>query len=671
MKYYLFTLLIIFNFSHCVDRAFDSPPIKELIIPFDANSSIEKLKSYYVAGKFVDISDDIKIIGIVIADDKSGNFYKSIILQDSTGGIIIKLDRIGLFASYPIGSKVGIQCKGLTISDYGGLIQIGKGTTASNGKQQLAFIPDLEISKYIYPGPRNQTVTPKKIGINTVRSQDLSTLIQLDDVEFDRADVNKTLATVGGSSFLDLNISDCNNSKILLHTSDFADFASYITPAKHGSIVAVLGKFNTSIQLYLRDTSEIYFDQMPCGNTGGSSENLSIKELRELFTGTTINISNNYTIHGVVISDKDNGNINAQNLFLQDETAGIAIRFSVSHNYKLGQEIELNISNQELSEFNGLLQINNVPLSNSKTGNSGIVIVPKIVDILTLSNNFENFESTLIRINNVNLSKSSDGTFEFNVLANDKTGSINLFTNTKATFAKELFPNNTVDLVVIASEFNGKQILLRNLLDIIGNGGSGSVKKEIQYVRNLYNGSTTNVAENIYIQATVISERNAMNITSQNMVVQDSSGGITIRFTSNHFYNLGDLVEVNLKGLELSKFNGLLQLNNVVSSVSKFISSGNTPTPKLITSTDVVNHLDQYEGQLVLLSNVLISKSSGLIYSGACVVTDNNGSIELFTRSQAIFANDTIPSKSVNLTAIVTQFNKPQLMIRTLDDVKP
>ena len=63
----------------------------------------------------------------------------------------------------------------------------------------------------------------------------------------------------------------------------------------------------------------------------------------------------------LVISDKDNGNITGRNLVLQDESGGIVVRFEDDHNFALNQEVEVLISGQELSEFNGLLQVNDVP----------------------------------------------------------------------------------------------------------------------------------------------------------------------------------------------------------------------------------------------------------------------------------------------------------------------
>lgn len=673
MKSYLL-LLSLLIFTSCVDRNFDEPPVKVLDIPFSATHGIDYLKTKYVAGKYTEITEDIKIIGTIIADDRSGNFYKSLVVQDSTGGILVKIDRIGIFSNYPQNSKVGILCKGLTIGDYGGLIQLGKGSSVVNGREQLEFIPDNQVVNHLYQGARNQTVSPKKIGINSLRTQDLSTLVELENVEFKRSDVGKTIGNPGSGSFVDLNIVDCNNASILLHTSDFADFAAYKTSDKNGTIVAVLGKFNSNIQLYLRDTSEIKFTNTPCNSSGGNATLASIKSIRALYMGVTSNIKDNSKVRGVVISDKDGKNINAQNLFLQDASGAITVRFTAAHNFALNEEIEVEVIGVELSEFKGLLQLNSVPLANAKSVSSSMQISPKLLTIAELTNGFAEYESSLVQIKNVKLTKASDSKYNFNVTATDNSGTISLFTSSSAIFANSDFPSVNVDLVAIASEFDNKQILLRNLKDVTNSGGGsggGPTQKTIREIRNLFSGTILNIAEDFIIKGTVISEKSALNIVSQNVVLQDASAGITVRFAANHSFALGDNIEVKVKGLELSEFNGLLQINNTPLASATLISSGNTVAPQLMTIKNIIDNVDQLEGQLIQLDNVTISKTSGNTYSGACILTDASGTTELFTRSQSNFASATLPSAPVKIVGIVSYFNKAQIVLRTIDDIKP
>src|SRR5215204_1011761 len=93
------------SISSC-KKNFDNPPgpADPAIV---ANTSIKALKAMHIsAGAYDVITTDIVISGIVVADDKSGNLYKQIFIQDATGGLQIMLDANSLYGSYPVGRRI-------------------------------------------------------------------------------------------------------------------------------------------------------------------------------------------------------------------------------------------------------------------------------------------------------------------------------------------------------------------------------------------------------------------------------------------------------------------------------------------------------------------------------------------------------------------------------------
>ena len=80
----------------------------------------------------VTIYDDLWISGLVSSSDKSGNIYKSIYIQDPTGGVEIKIGRYSLYNEYEPGQRVYVYMRGLTLGMYGfdaskgnGMVQVG------------------------------------------------------------------------------------------------------------------------------------------------------------------------------------------------------------------------------------------------------------------------------------------------------------------------------------------------------------------------------------------------------------------------------------------------------------------------------------------------------------------------------------------------------------------
>jgi len=108
----------------CVKEEFDKPPINIPTVDFNSNTTIAELKAMFT-GNLDSITTDIIIQGIVIANDESGNIYKSLYIRDNTGGIEIRLDQTDLYSEYRIGQRVFVKYKGMYIGKYGGVQQLG------------------------------------------------------------------------------------------------------------------------------------------------------------------------------------------------------------------------------------------------------------------------------------------------------------------------------------------------------------------------------------------------------------------------------------------------------------------------------------------------------------------------------------------------------------------
>jgi hypothetical protein len=90
-------------------------------------------------------------------------------------------------------------------------------------------------------------------------------------------------------------------------------------------------------------------------------------------------------------------------------------------------------------------------------------------------------------------------------------------------------------------------------------------------------------------------------------------------------------------------------------------------TPRDATVAEVLANAQAWESTLVRIKDATLGDNT--VYSGSVTVTDATGSMVMFTRSQASFANTALPSGTVTITGIVSEFNAPQLIIRNTSDV--
>jgi len=411
----------------CKDK-WEVPPVpstKDLT----PNITIQELKQYAVKGQSVEMDEDWIIEGTVVSNDRFGNFYKVLVIQDSTGG----------------NNDIYLDLHGQRI-------------------------PDNLYREYVFRGTQVQSVTPRLRTIHTLSEADLGTLIKLEEVEFSIAD--KPLRYAEDDRPANRTIEDCIGNVLVVRTSNYADFATAPIPDGNGWIVGVLSRYRNTLQLTIRDTTDVSMRDSSCLLSGGGTL-IDIAAVRAMFQGSPLPAPAGKKIRGVVISDRAHANLHERNLVLQDHTAGIVIRFRQPHSFDLYQEIELLLDGSEISEYNGMLQINNAALANAQILGSSMVR-PQDVTVADLLSDFESYEAELVRLHQVQFSGAK--VFREGPEVSDGTGSILLFTRNQASFADQPVPTSATTLVAIASQGGRdrvKQLLLRNLDDIDGSSGGG------------------------------------------------------------------------------------------------------------------------------------------------------------------------------------------------------
>ncbi len=253
--------LVVLVLGSCRKDDFDEPPINGDNPNLKANITIDSLKKYWKTGELYTITEDWIIAGVVVADDKSGNYYKTIVIEDSTAGISIRLDVGGFYGTYPVGRNLYVKCKGLILGDYGGLIQLGGYIDNSSGTPTAATIPSNLVSKHFFPGKWNQQRPPAVVTIAELkanRNKWQNRLIQINDVEFIPGDTNQVWADVVNQVSKNRTFQECGGTdQAIVRTSSFADFAGTKTPNKNGSLVGIFTIFNSDNQIVIRDLNDV------------------------------------------------------------------------------------------------------------------------------------------------------------------------------------------------------------------------------------------------------------------------------------------------------------------------------------------------------------------------------------------------------------------------------
>lgn len=667
-KLFFFSLLLSMAvLPSCVDTEFEEPPVTGTELEVTGNTSIADLKSLYIPGRLTVIETDVIVQGIVVGNDVQGNFFRSLIIQDSTAGIEVLINLTDAFNLFPLGREVAIDCKGLVLGEFNGIVQLGGYIIQEGGGEELGDI--IDYNSRIYRGMLVGEPEPAVRTINSLGVNDISTLVQLQDVEFASFELGLTYADAFGRSTLNRTLQDCDGNEIVVRTSGFADFAIDTLPDGNGTLTAIFNVFGDTKQLFIRAADlDVDMAGTRCNAGTGEEELMTIRELRDVFADGGTEGPEDRKIRGVVISDNQNGNFDGRVAVVQDGTAGITIFFQGDHGFSLGEEIEVVVSGQELSLYNDLLQLDFINNDLATSNGMGDPVEPRVTTIGEVLDNAEAWESTLVQINGASISGSA--TFAGATTVNDGSGSMTMFTRNSATFASSALPAEPVDMTAIVSQFTDHQLVIRNLEDVGGETGTGGDPEQISLaeLRTLFESGASAVPANRFINAVVISDVDANNTDFRNMVIQDETGGIVVRFADPHSFALGEEVEVSVGGDELSEFNGLLQINDVDNADATSMGNGTLPEPRDATIQEILDNAEAWESTLVKVSDV--SYTEGGTFSGAKTLDDGTATIATFTRSQATFSGSAVPNGAFSLTAMVSEFNSPQLTLRNLNDIQ-
>lgn len=464
----LFTLISLLGIWSCSKKAPDAPPDNSTYDPqLKITHTIAQLQQMPSG---LAIQEDMVICGIVIMDDKNGNYNRKIVIQDSTGGIEVLIDQDNLYNDYPVGRKLYLKCKGLCPGSAALNPQLGYLPDAAG---TLSPIPALLADQYLIKGNYPNLLVPDTVTLAMLAFPDkakqyLNTLVAIRDLQFADPDTMQPYAQQAVvASATNRQVCDCNNGSIAMRNSGYAGFQPYLTPSGNGLLTAVYTRFNGTPQIYIRDTADVRFYNARCGVPAAAAIS-PVALIRKLVpaAGDSVDILPVYKIAGVVISDRLGGNTSTYGITLQDGDKGIFIRFSGIPFYYLGDSLVVNITGGKLARFNGQLQLSNIPVSAVHLITAGRTVAVRSATIAEILLHYKDWESTLVKVAQVSI--PAGGNYSGYKTLNDGTGTLTLYTLAGAAFAAAFVPQAPGNFTGILSTFEQTpQLQLRNINDVV------------------------------------------------------------------------------------------------------------------------------------------------------------------------------------------------------------
>lgn len=289
----LATVGLLLTHSCVQDDDFAIPPIV-CNDTWETNLTISDLFSQVNSANGILSFDTDQILeGYVVSSDSTGNFFKTVSVQDSPSdpnlALQVEMDRTNLFNNFPLGSKIKINLNGLNVGYDRGALKIGETYQDANGNTRVGRMAESKIDSHVAkscdPIQEIQPVVYNSIyeAIDATNSvSHINTLVTIHNVQF--AQIGVTYADEVTQTTVNLTLEGATeatqNQTTVLRTSGFADFAGVVVPEGSGSITAVLSAYDSNnngsisrgeYQLFIRDTNDVQFDNPRFGGGGGGS----------------------------------------------------------------------------------------------------------------------------------------------------------------------------------------------------------------------------------------------------------------------------------------------------------------------------------------------------------------------------------------------------------------
>lgn len=261
-------------FVGCDDN-WDTPPLDGPVATMQANSTIAELKAaYWFAGnngvdtvRTKENGDHYIIKGRVVSSDEAGNIYKNLVIQDTydtsdtPACITFSINANSLYASYRPGQEIVVDATNMYLGKYAGLQQFGYPDFSSTYGWQTTFMSLEFFKEHI---ELNGLPEPEKIDtlVTTIASLPAddsgvqryqSQLVRFDNVKFEDG---------GKSTYAEYQTTKSHNitdgtASLAVRTSGYANFYYQTLPTGTCSVIGILGYFNGSWQLTLRDINDV------------------------------------------------------------------------------------------------------------------------------------------------------------------------------------------------------------------------------------------------------------------------------------------------------------------------------------------------------------------------------------------------------------------------------
>ncbi|MBR4850973.1 MAG: hypothetical protein IKU97_02815 [Tidjanibacter sp.] len=180
----------------------------------------------------VPISQGVVFGGVVTANDRSGNFYRTIVIEDESTAVELHIGLYDLHNLYPIGCRVALRAEGLAVMESDGVVQMGRTISSwADYKVEPLGVPSL-IDKRIVVVGVGEPAEPQSVEASELTEEMCGRCVKIDGLRY--VGEEKDWGSNPYSSTSNRLFITPTGDSLAVRTSRYADFAT--TPLPIGEV---------------------------------------------------------------------------------------------------------------------------------------------------------------------------------------------------------------------------------------------------------------------------------------------------------------------------------------------------------------------------------------------------------------------------------------------------
>lgn len=438
-------------------------------------------------------------------------------------------------------------------------------------------------------------------------------------------------------------------------------------------------------------------------NDPNLTQTISAEDLYKNSSTSAKQYENDDVIVGYVVSSDEGGNIYKNISLVDSEGKGFNIavdQYDTYTFYEPGRKVYVKLQNLytqidfgglEVGELYNDTQIGRIPeilVSEYMSRSCDVVDEETLVHKISLADISDDYLFTLIELENVQFKDNEIGEKYYSssqdlggatnrYIIDDKGYELIVRTSSFADFALTSLPEGNGKIRGVLTRYNSDyQLFLRTEEDVDMTGERSTIN--ILGVGALKSRAEGAISDKAYIEGVVTLAPKNGNITERNVVLQDETGGIVVRFNSSvaSLIDEGDVLRIALKGSTLGSFADVKQISDLEFSgkvdgeniVTKVSTGASLPAPVKVTLSEVLS--GNYQSVLVEVEDIqFITDDVNKAVSGTRTITDCSSKLAVYTRSNASFASNKTPEGAGKIVAVASNYyEEKQLLLRNTSD---